>query len=294
MSKENFQYGGQAVIEGVMIRGPEDLAIAVRKDAGDIIIDKWPVKSLMQKYSFLKLPLVRGVVALVESLVIGVRALTYSAAQAANEEEEELTGREIFFTVALALLFAIILFIVIPAGAAHFIKWMSPFWQNTVEGFLRIAIFIGYVIVISRMQDIKRVFGYHGAEHKVIHAYESGEDITVENCRKHSNLHPRCGTAFLLLVLILKILVFSFVQTPELWLRITSRILMLPIIAGIAYEAIKFSGRNSHKRFVSYLMRPGLWLQKLTTREPDDKQLEVAVRAIKAAIKNDKSQKEAN
>lgn len=289
MSKENFQYGGQAVIEGVMIRGPEDLAIAVRKNAGDITINKWPVKSLMQNYGFLKLPLIRGVVALVEALVIGVRALTYSAAQAAEEEEEELTGREIFFTVLLALLFAITLFIVIPAGAAHFIKWMSPFWQNAVEGVLRIVIFIGYVVVISRMRDIKRVFGYHGAEHKVIHTYESGEDITVENCKKHSNLHPRCGTAFLFLVLILKILIFSFVQTPELWLRITSRILLLPVIAGIAYELIKFSGRNSHNRFVSYLVKPGLWLQKLTTREPDDKQLEVAVTAIKAAMKDDKS-----
>jgi len=287
MSKDEFQYGGQAVIEGVMIRGPEDLAIAVRKGAGDIIIDKKPVKSLTKKYPFLKLPLLRGVVALVEALVIGVRALTYSASQAADEEEEELTGREIFFTVALAFLLAILLFIVIPAGAAHFIKWMTPFWQNAAEGVLRIAIFIGYVVAISRMSDIKRVFEYHGAEHKVIHTHEAGEDITVENSKKHSTLHPRCGTAFLLIVLILKIIVFSFLHTPELWWRITSRILLLPVIAGIAYEVIKFSGKYYRNKLVSYLIKPGMWLQKITTREPDDKQLEVAVSAIKAAMDKD-------
>ncbi|MBZ4688105.1 MAG: hypothetical protein PWQ96_1178 [Clostridia bacterium] len=284
MPKDCFQYGGQAVIEGVMMRGPKELAVAVRKQAGNIVIDRRPIKSLAEKLPFFKLPFLRGVLALIEALVIGIQALTYSASQAADEEEEELTAKEIFLTITVAFGLAILLFVVIPTGAAHFLEWMTPFWQNIVEGTLRIAIFLGYIVAISRMKDIQRVFQYHGAEHKVIHTYEAGEELTVENSRKYSTLHPRCGTAFLFMVLILTIILFSFLNTPYLWWRILSRVLLMPIIAGIAYELIKISGKYSQKTAISILIKPGLWLQKLTTREPDDKQLEVAIEALRAVL----------
>jgi uncharacterized protein YqhQ len=264
------------------------LAVAVRRKRGDIVVDKQPVKSLANRYKFLKMPFMRGVLALIEALVMGIKALTYSASQAVEEEEEELTSKEIFFTVLIAFGFAILLFVIIPTGAAHFLKWLSPVWQNVVEGILRIAIFFGYIIAISRMKDIQRVFEYHGAEHKVIHAYEAGEELKVENCRKYTTLHPRCGTAFLFFVLVLTIIFFSFLNTPNLWWRILSRVLLMPIIAGASYEIIKLSGKYSNKKGINILIKPGLWLQKLTTREPDDRQLEVSIKALNAVLKEEK------
>jgi len=279
---KKFNYGGQAVIEGVMMRGAKQMAVAVRLPSGQILVEANPVRTLADRLPWLKLPLIRGVLALGEALAIGVRALTYSANIAAGEEEEQLSKRELAVTIFLAIALAIFLFIILPATAAFFLKDFigGGFWQNLMEGLIRITVFLLYVTLISRIQDIRRVFQYHGAEHKVIHAFESGEELTVENASRHSSLHPRCGTAFLLLVMVLTILVYSTLQTPDLLSRIGSRIIFLPLIAGMSYELLKFSARYAKSALVKFLFAPGLWLQRLTTRPPDDAQIEVAIRAL--------------
>ncbi|KUO51257.1 MAG: hypothetical protein APF76_17395 [Desulfitibacter sp. BRH_c19] len=285
MSKEKFSYGGQAVIEGVMMRGQDEIAVALRKGTDEIILDRRHIKSLSNKYPIFKLPLLRGVLALIESLVLGIKVLTYSANQAADQDDEEITSKEMFFTISLAFILAVVLFVVIPTGLAYLLQGnMNYFWQNFIEGILRIAIFLGYIVAISRMNDIQRVFQYHGAEHKVIHAYEARKPLTVENCREYGPLHPRCGTSFLLIVMVLALLLFSFIDTENIWWRFSSRLLLMPIVAGTAYELIKYTGKNSNRGWVKFLITPGLWLQKLTTKEPDDSQLEVAITALKALV----------
>lgn len=274
--------GGQAVIEGVMMRGPEFVATAVREPSGEISVKTEEVSSITKRYPVLKKPLIRGVVALAESLIIGLKSLSYSA-QRAGEEGEELSDREILLTMLVSLGLAIILFVIIPTAAAKYIHTAisDPVWLNLAEGGLRMLIFLAYVYGISRMKDIQRVFQYHGAEHKTIHAYEAGEDLTVENVQKYTTLHPRCGTAFLLIVMVVSIFMFAFLGWPDLWERILSRIILLPVVAGISYEIIRFSGRSENK-FVHIAILPGLWLQKITTRQPDDDQVEVAIRALEA------------
>ncbi|KKM10850.1 membrane protein [Clostridiales bacterium PH28_bin88] len=268
-----------------MMRGPRQMAVAVRRPAGDVLVDLKPVGSITERFTFLKWPLLRGVVALVESLVIGIQALTFSANQQTEEEEEALSGGEIALTILLAFGLAALLFIVVPTAAAHYLqKYMNNFWQNMAEGGVRIAVFLVYVMLISRIRDIQRVFQYHGAEHKVIHAYEAGEPLTVANAQKYGSLHPRCGTAFLLIVMVLTILVYSLLHTPGLLWRIGSRLLLLPVVAGLGYEALKLSSRYTHVGWVRVLIAPGLWLQKLTTREPDDTQVEVAIKALEAVL----------
>jgi uncharacterized protein YqhQ len=285
MSK-TFQYGGQAVIEGVMMRGPKELAVAVRKADGEIVVNTQRVSSLADKYKFLKLPLLRGVMALIESMVMGIKTLTYSANLVASEEEEEVLGsKEIFLTVALALGLSVLLFIVLPTTVAHFLKTFAPpFWQNILEGLLRIAIFVGYVVSIGHMKDIQRVFQYHGAEHKVINALEAGESLTVEAVKKQTTRHPRCGTSFMLFVLVLTVFLYSFLRTPDILSRVTTRILLLPVVAGIAYEIIKWSGKHVSNPVVRFFIAPGLWMQRLTTKEPDDSQIEVAIRALEGVL----------
>lgn len=283
-----FQYGGQAVIEGVMMRGPESRAVAVRRPDQTIIVDEKPVSSITSRVPILKWPLLRGVVVLVESLVLGIEALTFSANQAVGEEEEEeLTTKEIVITVGIALLFAVLLFAVLPTAAAHMLTKVAPgsLVQNLIEGILRIAIFLGYVAAIGRMEDIKRVFQYHGAEHKVIHAYEAGEQLEVERVQRYSTLHPRCGTSFLLIVMVISILLFSLLGKQVLWWRILSRVLLLPAVAGISYELVKLSGKYANVPWCRVLIAPGLWLQKLTTGQPDDEQVEVAISAFGAVLK---------
>lgn len=279
-------YGGQALIEGVMMRGKDNLAIAVRKSNNEISLKSEKITSITDKYPILKQPFIRGTVALVEALVVGIKALTYSANEAAESEEEELSKGEIVFTIALALGLGTLLFFIAPAVAAHLFKThvSTSFWQNFLEGILRIGIFLAYVWGISRLKDIKRVFQYHGAEHKVIHAYEAGEKLEVANCRKYSTLHPRCGTSFLLIVMVISILVFSFFGVEIFWWRLLSRVIMLPVIAGISYEFLKFTGKHSQSSIMKFFIWPGLMLQKLTTNEPDDGQLEVALHALKKVI----------
>lgn len=284
--KEYCQYGGQAVIEGVMMRGPEQLAIAVRKPDQEIVLEKREINSVVKRLPFLKWPLLRGVVALAESLVIGMQALSFSANQSLEEEEEELSAKELALSMGLALALGILLFVVAPTTLTKLIDRFIPgvFVQNLVEGVIRIGIFLLYILAISRMKDIQRVFQYHGAEHKVIHAYEAGEELTVANIQKYSTLHPRCGTSFLLIVMVVSIFLFAFLGKQVLWWRILSRLLLMPLVAGISYELIKLSGKYGTRPLVKILIGPGLMLQKLTTREPDDSQVEVAVKALEGIL----------
>lgn len=286
-----FQYGGQAVIEGVMMRGPDTRAIAVRRPDQSIVVDEKPVGSLTRRVPVLKWPLVRGVVVLIESLVLGIEALTFSAGQAVGEEEE-LTAKEIFITVGIALGLAVLLFAVLPTAAAHLLNRVAPgsLAQNLLEGLFRIAIFLAYVAAIGQVGDIRRVFQYHGAEHKVINAFEAGEELTVEKVQRHSTLHPRCGTSFLLIVLAVSILLFSLLGKQVLWWRILSRVLLLPVVAGIGYELVKLSGRYAAVPLCRVLIAPGLWLQKMTTSQPDDGQVEVAIAAFGAVLKEGEAQ----
>lgn len=285
MSAE-FQYGGQAVIEGVMMRGPDTCAIAVRRPDQTIVVEQKSVGSLTRRAPVLKWPLVRGVVVLIESLVLGIEALTYSANQATGEEEQ-LTTKEIVFTVGIALGLSVLLFAVLPTALAHLLTKIAPgsFVQNLIEGIFRIAIFLAYVILIGQMEDIKRVFQYHGAEHKVINAYEAGNELSVGQVQRHSTAHPRCGTSFILIVLIISILVFSLLGEQVLWWRILSRVLLLPVVAGISYELVKLSGKYAGVSWCRLFIMPGLWLQKLTTGPPDDEQVEVAITAFVAVRK---------
>lgn len=274
--------GGQAVIEGVMMRGPGYIATAVREPSGEIVVKKEPFQSIGDTYPLLKKPLIRGVVSLGESLYHGMKALSFSA-QAAGEEGDELSDKEIILTMVFALVMAIVLFVIVPTYGAKFLHSTTDDARilNTVEGILRLLIFLAYIAAISMMKDIRRVFEYHGAEHKTIHAYENGQPLDVEHIRSYSTLHPRCGTNFMLIVMIVSIFVFAFLGWPDLWERILSRIVLLPLIAGVSYEIIRFAGR-SKQGWVACAIAPGLWLQKMTTREPSDDQIEVAIKALEA------------
>lgn len=276
--------GGQAVIEGVMMRDAHRTATAVRLPNGDIDVETRTVSSIRDRYPVLNLPLIRGSVIMVESLIIGMRALSFSA-QAAGEEDEQMTKKEIAMTISFALVLASILFIVIPTGAAHLAAAYTddPIVFNLIEGGIRLMVFLLYIWGISFMGGIRRVFQYHGAEHKTIHCYEAGEALTVENVQKFPRLHPRCGTNFLLIVMVVAIVFHVFFGWPDLWLRILSRLAILPVVAGVSYEIIRFAGR-SENHFVHILITPGLWLQYLTTRPPADEMVEVAIESLKAVL----------
>ena len=288
MEEKKITIGGQAVIEGVMMRGPELTATAVRTPEGKIEINSRTVNSISDRYPVLKKPLLRGCVSLIESLVIGIRSLGYSA-QMAGEEEEQLSDRELAGTIIFAFVLAAVLFIAIPTGAAKLFHSITedPVFLNLMEGVLRLFIFIAYIVGISRMKDIQRVFQYHGAEHKTIACFEAGEALTVENAMKHTRFHKRCGTSFLLIVMLVSIFVFAFLGWPSLIERIASRIILLPVVAGISYEIIRFSA-NSDNCLLGWAVKPGLWLQRLTTREPEPDMLEVAIESAKAVLPADK------
>ena len=291
MSNAKFNYGGQAVIEGVMMRGENTLAIAVRKGTGDVGIEGWPVKRSEHRPRFLRWPFIRGTVNLVDSLMIGVKTLVFSANQSLDdgEEEETLSNTEIIITVALALGLGIVLFFLLPAFLAQIIRRWAPgrAIQNTLEGLVRIAIFLLYVFGISHVKDVQRVFQYHGAEHKTIFAYEAGKPLDVENARGMSRLHPRCGTSFLLLVIVVSILLYSLLPPLTMVQRLLSRLALLPVIAGIAYELIRLAGDKLDHPVVAAISWPGMQLQRLTTREPDESQLEVAIAALTRVLQDD-------
>lgn len=281
--KAKLMVGGQAVIEGVMMRGPKHVATAVREPSGKITVDVKPVNSLADRFPIFKKPFFRGVLSLGESLVMGLKSLTYSAQMAGEEEKDKLTNKDIAITMTISLLAAILLFIVIPTTAVNILPTDNHVIMNLWEGVVRIAVFFAYIYLISQAKDIHRVFQYHGAEHKTIHAYEAGVELTPKNIQKFSRLHPRCGTSFLLIVMFVSIFVFSFLGWPSLWERIASRVVLLPVVAGISYEIIRYAGRSTSK-FAHYMSLPGLYLQYMTTREPDDSMIEVAAASLKAAI----------
>ena len=287
MSNNKLTVGGQAVIEGVMMRGPKLVSTAVREPSGQISVKVDPVSSISDRYPILKKPMLRGVIALGESLVLGLKSLSYSA-QKAGDEDEQLSDRELVMTILFSLGLAILLFVIIPTAAAKYIdaSFTNPILLNLLEGGLRLGIFLVYIYGISRMKDIQRVFKYHGAEHKTIHAYEAGVELTVENVQKYSTLHPRCGTAFLLIVMVVSIIMFAFLGWPDLWLRILSRVILLPVVAGISYEIIRFAGKSQNP-LVHIAILPGLWLQKITTSQPDDDMVEVAIQALEAVLVED-------
>jgi uncharacterized protein YqhQ len=282
--------GGQAVLEGVMMRGVSTWAVAVRKPDGEVEVTSEPLVSWAKRNRVLRWPVIRGVVALAESLKIGFRALAISAnAQIEPEEGEEpepIGGFTWGATIVLSLILAIGLFFVVPVGATSLIKDQLGssvlFWL--VEGVLRTAIFIGYLALISRLNDLRRVFQYHGAEHKTISCYEAGDRLTPARAETYSRLHPRCGTSFLLVVMVVAIFVFAPLGLPAWYWLLASRILGIPLIAGISYEVIKWAGRNRRKGWVRAIMYPGLMLQNLTTREPDREQLAVAIASLEAVL----------
>ncbi len=284
---EKAKVGGQAVIEGVMMRGPKSRATAVRDPEGEIRLACVPVHSIADRFPILKKPMFRGSVALIESLVMGIRSLSYSA-KMAGEEEEQLSDKELAGTILFAFLLAAVIFIAIPTGAARLFHFVTedPLFLNLMEGILRLVIFLGYIWGISRMKDIRRVFQYHGAEHKTIHCYEKDLPLTVANVQAQSRLHPRCGTNFLLIVMLVSIFVFAFLGWPNLWMRIVSRIVLLPLVAGISYEIIRLAG-SSENALVQTAIKPGLWLQYLTTRPPKDDMVEVAIASLKAVLPAD-------
>ncbi len=277
--------GGQAVIEGVMMRGKTHVAVAVRQPDGEISVDVRPVNSISDRYPILKKPFLRGVVSLVESLVMGMKALAYSA-QVSGEEDEKLDSKEMALTIAVSAGLAILLFIVIPTWSMRFITDITQDHMalNLAEGVLRMAIFLAYIAAISSMKDIQRVFQYHGAEHKTIYTYEAGLPLKVENVRPFSTLHPRCGTNFLMIVMLISMFIFTFLGWPNLLERIASRILLMPVIAGVSYELIRYAGAHADNPIVRFAITPGLLLQKLTTRQPDDSQIEVAIASLKAVV----------
>ena len=282
--------GGQAVLEGVMMRGPRNWAVAVRKPDGNIAYVWRSIDPLMARHWALRLPVVRGVVALGESLAIGFRALSVSANYAAQEEEEgdtepaEIGRWALFFSFAVAIGFALTIFKVGPALLTDTLPISDGRWFVVVEGLVRVTVFIAYLFLLSLIPSLRRVFQYHAAEHKAINAYEDGQELTPENVQRYSLIHPRCGTAFLLWVMVIGVFVFAFFgRLPWYWLIVT-RIAFLPIIAGIAYELIRFAGKHAQSRVLRVLLAPGLWLQRLTTREPELDQLEVSIRALREVL----------
>jgi len=295
---KDFLYGGQAVIEGVMMRGKTHMAVAVRKDNKEIALHKEELNTFLKRYKFLDKPLIRGSVVLVDALRMGVRALFISAKESLGEEEaqKELGAGAIGVTFFFSFLIGIALFIVFPTWVTNLVKTqtqhmtdvfankdiLNVIFLNFTEGFIRVIIFLGYVLLISQMAEIKRIFQYHGAEHKVIYNYESGKPLTVENAKTFSCRHPRCGTSFIIMVLLMSIILHALWGWPDLWVRIVSRLVMLPVIAGLAYEMTRLAGKKNP--FFSILVRPGVWLQVLTTRNPSDDQLEVAIKAFKEIL----------
>jgi hypothetical protein len=288
--EKSFHYGGQAVIEGVMIRGKEGIAISVRQPNGELNIVRQPLASIY-KGRLREMPLVRGIIVLIETLVLGTQSLLHSAQVAAAEEGgEKIPTALLWGTVAASLALGVAIFFMVPLFATRYLidpYINSALLSNVLEGLIRIGIVIAYLKLISLMPDIKRVFAYHGAEHKVVNAYEAGVPLEVESVKNYSTAHARCGTAFLFIVLVVAIFVFALFGQPTLWIRILSRIALIPVIAVISYEIMKFGAGHINNPVVRILLAPGLILQAITTREPDDSQIEAAISALNEVIKID-------
>lgn len=282
----NEFYGGQAVIEGVMMRGTDRIATAVRRDDGEIVVDRKKLATWGSRYPFLRWPFVRGSVALVESLLIGMQSLSFSANVFAEDEDVKLSTRDMVGAILLAVAMTVVFFIALPAGIIMWLQKSIPvtFVLNLVEGLIKVSFFIVYLVAISFLPDIRRVFEYHGAEHKVINAFEHGEELKVEAIRPYSVVHTRCGTNFLFIVLLVSVFVFSFFGRPPFIWRVLIHLAILPVVAGLSYEIIRSAARPKAFFLVRWLARPGMWMQALTTREPDDRQIEVAIRALSEVL----------
>jgi len=307
----SLNVGGQAVIEGVMMRAPRSMTVAVRMPSGEIALKKDPLKPLADRFRIFKFPVLRGAVTLFSALALGMKALNFSANCALEEENKDKPeGKEkgkaekakpmsdlaLGLTMVASLGLGLALFFYLPLFLTQLLKDVLPVTQasslafNLVDGVIRILIFLAYILLISRLKDIRRVFEYHGAEHKVIYAYEAGGKLTVERAQTYSTLHPRCGTSFLLVVMVISILVFSFVpKDAPFYIKALSRLVFIPFIAGLAYEFNKYSAKHLSNPVIATLIQPGLWLQKLTTREPSDEQVEVAIRALDEAVMMEES-----
>ncbi|KKN16721.1 hypothetical protein LCGC14_0973060 [marine sediment metagenome] len=293
--KQLENVGGQAVLEGVMMRGSHYWAVAVRNPNGEIILKDHPIKSAVSKFNFLKLPLLRGVTALIENLVIGFKALNFSAGVSVGEDEKPLSPWHMAISFGISMLLVVVLFMAIPFFTTRLAKSMvqNKVLFTMIEGFIRISIFIGYVYLISLLKDIRRVFQYHGAEHKVVNAFENKEPLNQKSASKYSTIHVRCGTNFVIIVFIIAVVLFSFLPVTDFYLRIAGKILFAPIIAGVAYEIIRRASKT-RSRFIKVIIKPGLWLQKLTTKEPDDAQVEVALASLERVLELEKNYAEEN
>lgn len=277
-------YGGQALIEGVMMRGKRYQAMSARLEDGRIVSEVEEFTMLTDRHKFFGLPFIRGTFNMIDSLISGMKALTWSTnvSLAEDEDEEELTPMEIAMTMIVSIGLGILLFFVLPVVIAHYFQPLIPgnFLQNIFEGVVRVVVFLLYLFLISRMKEIRRVFQYHGAEHKSIHCYEAGEALTPENAMKHTRLHPRCGTSFLFIVMVISIFVFALVGVGNFAWRMASRIVLLPVIAGVSYEVLRYCGKHMDKAWVRAIAWPGMQLQRLTTGEPDLEMLEVAIYSL--------------
>jgi uncharacterized protein YqhQ len=286
---ERFHYGGQAVIEGVMMRGQKAVVTVVRRPSGNLAVATRPLATVYTG-RMRKTPLIRGIVVLIEALALGIKALLYSANVSLEEEDEEkISGRFLWSMVILALAVAVALFFIAPLFLT---KLLDPYINSSlifhlIEGFIRLAMFIAYLKLVTLLPDIRRTFAYHGAEHKTVNAYEDGVPLEVEAIREYSTAHVRCGTSFLFVVLVIAIIVFALVGLPSVWLMVLARIILIPVIAALSYEIIYFGARHTKNILVRVILAPGLWLQSLTTREPDDSQLEVALSALKRVVEID-------
>ncbi|MDT8395134.1 MAG: DUF1385 domain-containing protein [bacterium] len=291
MSEQHeHKVGGQAVIEGVMMRAPRTMTVAVRRPSGEIAVMKEHLNLLADRWPVFKWPMLRGTVSLFGTILLGVRALNYSAQQALEEEEEEIGPWAMAGTVAAAFGLAVFLFLLLPLWVTRWMEtgfpWVAGQWAfNVVDGILRLAVFFLYLAAITMARDVRRIFQYHGAEHMTIYAMEAGDDLTVANARKYSPTHPRCGTSFLLIVMVLSIVVFAQIpQAWPLWGKALSRVILIPVIAGLSYEMLKAGDRYRNVPVLRLLLLPGLAMQKFTTREPTDDQIEVALVALREAL----------
>ena len=283
---QRFYYGGQAVIEGVMMRGRKNMATAVRRPNGEVTVE---VQSLPTIYTgrWRTAPLIRGVIVLIEALALGIKTLLYSANVSLEEEEEKVGGGFFWVAIVVSFVFAVAVFFVGPLFLTKSFNIDSTVVFHLVEGLIRLAIFIAYIKLVTLMPDIRRVFAYHGAEHKVVNAFEAGVPLEVEAVKEYSTAHARCGSSFIFVVIVIAIVVFALIGLPSLGIMVLARILLIPIIAALGYEVIYFGARHINNRFVRAVLTPGLWLQALTTKEPDDGQLEVAIAAMTKVVETD-------
>lgn len=284
-ARPNLYYGGQAVVEGVMIRGPKQMAVAVRAPDGRIVERTDGLGAVYTGWPR-RIPLIRGVIVLYETLALGMRALTWSSQVAAGQDEEEVSKAQLYVVLAVMLALVAAIFF---AGPVLLTSWIgrvvgNDYAEVAAEGVLRLAMLVAYIWLIGRMPEVRRVFAYHGAEHRVIHAYEHGRVLRPENIREYPNAHPRCGTAFLLTVMVISLVVFVLLGTPPIWVRVVERVALIPVIASLAYEVLRLAQRFEDNRVFAWIYAPNIWLQRLTTRDPDDAQIEVAVAALERVI----------